>query len=258
MDRDGSSSGGSLPSSRGRPLSKESPAHLLPERIQDLQEAERPREKLLKLGSKALTDAELLAIFFRSGTKGANAVEIGRGLLRKHGSLQNLARRTVEDYQTEPGIGPVKAIELSALFEMAVRVAQERLKSIPLDSPELVYEYLGSEMRALSKESLRLLLVDTKYRLVRVEEISLGTLNETSAHPREILRPVLVQGAFGFILTHNHPSGDPSPSGADVALTRRIREAADLLQVNFLDHIIIGSPSDCHDSFYSFREAGIL
>ncbi len=229
-----------------------------PERICDLHETERPREKLLKLGPKALTDAELLAIFFRSGTKGANAVDIGRGLIRKHGSLQNLARRTVEDYQAEPGIGPVKAIELAAVFEMAVRVAQERLKSVPLDSPDLVYEFLGPEMRALNKESLRLLLVDTKYRLIRVEQISLGTLNETSAHPRDILRPVLVQGAYGFILVHNHPSGDPSPSSADIALTRRLREAAELLQVNFLDHVIIGSPSDAHDAYYSFRESGVL
>ncbi|MEM9479983.1 MAG: DNA repair protein RadC [Verrucomicrobiota bacterium] len=185
-------------------------------------------------------------------------MEIGRNLLGSHGSLQELSRLEVKDYQRESGIGPVKAIELAAVFEMAVRVAQERVRSIPLDSPELIYEFLGPEMRALKKETLRLLLVDTRYRLVRCEDVSLGTINETTAHPREILRPVLVQGAFGFILAHNHPSGDPSPSSADIALTRRIRDAAELLQINFLDHIIIGAPSESHDAYYSFREAGVI
>ncbi|MEM0896494.1 MAG: DNA repair protein RadC [Verrucomicrobiota bacterium] len=228
------------------------------ERIADLPETERPREKLLKLGPKALTDAELLAIFFRSGTQGANAVEIGRSLLAIHGSLQELSRLDVKDYQIISGIGPVKATELAALFEMVVRVAQERVQNIPLDSPELIYEFLGPEMRALKKENLRLLLVDTRYRLLRTEEISVGTINETTAHPREILRPAILQGAYGFILAHNHPSGDPSPSSADIALTRRLRDASDLLQINFLDHLIIGSPSETHAPYYSFREAGIL
>jgi DNA repair protein RadC len=122
----------------------------------------------------------------------------------------------------------------------------------------LVYELLGAEMRALDKESLRVLLLDTRLRLKHSEEVSLGSVNESIAHPREIFRPAIVHSAYGIILAHNHPSGDPSPSEADRRLTRRVAEAGVLLQIKLIDHIIIGSPETGRLPYYSFREGGLL
>ncbi len=227
-------------------------------RIQDLHVSEKPREKLSSSGAGALTDAELLAIFFRTGTQGANAIEIARQLLARFGSLQALSRAESKEYQKINGIGPVKAIELAALFEMAKRVAREEFRSRPLTSPEEVYAFLGPEMRALPREVVRLLLLDTKGCLIRMEQVSSGSVNETVAHPREILRPAVTHSAHSFILVHNHPSGDPTPSAADRQVTRRISEAANIFQIRFNDHIIFGHPQDGKPPYFSFREAGIL
>jgi len=229
-----------------------------PSRIQDLHDSDRPREKLALRGPKALTDAELLAIFFRTGTRGANAIEIARQLLARFGSLQALSRAESKEYQKISGIGPVKAIELAALFEMAARVAREEFRSRPLGTPGEVYAFIGPELRALPREVVRLLLVDTRGHLIRMEEISTGSVNETVAHPREILRPAVTHSAHAFILVHNHPSGDPTPSAADRQITRRISEAAAVFQIKFNDHIIIGHPQNGNAPYFSFREAGIL
>lgn len=229
-------------------------------RIQDLPESDRPREKLAQRGGGALTDAELLAIFFRTGYREANAIEMSRSLLEAHGSLQALARLGVEELTQHKGIGPAKAAELVAVFEMGRRLASERLADVPLSEPELVYRLVGSQMQLLPTESLRVLMVDARLRLLKMETISTGTLTETVAHPREILHPVLVHRSHGFVLVHNHPSGDPTPSRADRQLTRRIKEAADLLKVEMLDHLIIGHPSRHADGkgYFSFREHGLL
>jgi DNA repair protein RadC len=229
-----------------------------PPRIHDLHVSEKPREKLAAKGPGALTDAELLAIFFRTGTQGANAIEIARQLLKHFDSLQALSRAQPKEYQKIPGIGPVKAIELAALFEMAKRVAKEEFQTQPLNCPEDVYAYLGAEMRALPREVVRLLLLDTKGHLIRMEEVSSGSVNETVAHPREILRPAVTYSAHAFILVHNHPSGDPSPSAADRQVTRRIAEAANIFQIRFNDHIIIGHPQSGKTPYFSFRESGVL
>ena len=212
----------------------------------------------MERGSGALTDAELLAIFFRSGTQGANAVDMARSLLKQFGSLQGIARASMADYQKISGIGPVKAVELAAVFEMAGRVAREEFRSTPIDCADAVYAVTGPELRTWSREVLRVLLLDTRKHLIRIEDISIGTLNETTAHPREILRPVLAHAAHSFILVHNHPSGDPTPSRADRALTRRIADAAVLMQIEFVDHVIIGHPKDGQEPFFSFREMGLL
>lgn len=230
-------------------------------RIHDLPRTERPREKLARLGAAALTDAELLAIFFRTGHQGMNAIAMSRALIAKYGSLQALSRLSVEELAgLNKGIGPAKAAELVAVFEMGRRLSQERLTDVPLNEPELIYELVGAEMQQLSKESLRVLMLNARYRLVKVEVISTGSLNETVAHPRDILHPVLICRSHGFILLHNHPSGDPSPSQADRQLTKRVKEAADLMQVEMLDHMIIGHPSSHPggSGYYSFRENGLL
>jgi DNA repair protein RadC len=227
-------------------------------KIRELPEQERPREKLTNLGANALSDSELIAILLRTGLPGANAVDVARQLLMRFGSLGQLARASVTELAEIKGVGPAKAVQLAAAFGLATRLARETLARIPLDKPQLVYDLLGPEMRQLGKESLRAILLDTKLHLLRVEEISLGSLNECLAHPREILRPAILHSAYAFILAHNHPSGDPSPSEADRRLTLRIAEAARLLQLTFFDHIIVGAPSPDRPAYFSFREAGIL
>ena len=149
-------------------------------------------------------------------------------------------------------------MQLAAAFGLGARLARESLSKSKIDSPELVYGLLGSDMRALQKESLRAILLDTRYHLLRIEEVALGSLNESIAHPREIFRPAIIYSAYAVIVVHNHPSGDPSPSEADHRLTRRIAEAAQLLQINLLDHIIIGAPHEKHPPYFSFKEAGVL
>jgi DNA repair protein RadC len=127
-----------------------------------------------------------------------------------------------------------------------------------IDSPELANELVGAEMRRLHKESLRVILLDTRYHLIRIEEVSIGSVNESIAHPRDVFRPAVVSSAYAVIVVHNHPSGDPSPSQTDHSLTRRLAEAAELLQIKLLDHIIIGAPSEQGAGYFSFKEAGVL
>jgi DNA repair protein RadC len=229
-----------------------------PLKIHELPAQERPREKLAAHGAAALSDSELIAILLRTGVKGANAVDVGRELILRFGSLASLARASLAELSKVKGVGPAKAVQLAAAFGLASRLAQEALSGAPLDTPARIFELLGTEMRQLGKESLRVVLLDTKLRLLRHEEISLGSLNECLAHPREILRPAVLHNAYAFILVHNHPSGDPSPSDADRRLTLRIAEAARLMQVNFSDHVIVGSPAPDRAAYFSFREAGII
>ncbi|MGZ5018913.1 MAG: RadC family protein [Chthoniobacterales bacterium] len=227
-------------------------------KIRELPQDDRPREKLLARGANALTNAELIAILLRTGLPGANAVEVAAELLARYKTLNGLSRCSVDEISAIPGIGPAKAIQLVAAFHLGHRIAQEQFAREKIDTPELVYNLLGAEMRALEKESLRLLLLDTRYHLLRVEEISRGSVNESVAHPREVFRPAIIASAYAVIVAHNHPSGDPSPSQADHGLTRRLAEAAELLQIKLLDHVIIGAPAEGRQPYFSFKEAGVL
>jgi DNA repair protein RadC len=227
-------------------------------KISEIPPDERPREKLIARGASALTDAELIGIMLRTGLPGANAVEVAAKLLARYGSLNQLSRCTVEEISEIPGIGPAKAIQLVAAFGLGQRLARETLSREKIDSPELVYELLAPEMRVLHKESLRVILLDTRYHLVRIQEVSLGSVNESIAHPRDVFRPAVIASAYAVIVVHNHPSGDPSPSQADHSLTRRLAEAAELLQIKLLDHIIIGAPAEGREPYFSFKEAGVL
>jgi DNA repair protein RadC len=227
-------------------------------KIREMPAQERPREKLLARGVSALSDPELIAILLRTGLRGANAVEVGRQLLQKYKSLTGISRCSVKELRRIPGIGEAKALELVAAFGLGERLARETLSKQKLDSPELVSELVGPEMRRLRTESLRVILLDTRYRLLHIEEVSLGSLNESIAHPREIFRPALTYSAHAVIVVHNHPSGDASPSQTDHSLTRRLAEAAELLQIKLLDHIIIGAPAEGSPGYFSFKEAGVL
>jgi DNA repair protein RadC len=227
-------------------------------KIRELPEQERPREKLAAHGASALTDPELIAILLRTGVTGKNVVDLARELLQKYGSLRELSRCRVDELSKIRGIGEAKALHLVAAFGLGQRLAQQALSKQKLDSPELVHELLGEEMRMLRKESLRVVLLDTRYHLIRVEEISLGSVNESIAHPRDVFRPAVISSAYAVIVVHNHPSGDASPSQTDHSLTRRLAEAAELLQIKLLDHIIIGAPGENSPGYFSFKEAGVL
>src|SRR6266702_4638273 len=195
-------------------------------KIREMPREERPREKLASRGASALSDPELIAILLRTGVPGANAIEVARELLKEYGSLRGLSRCGVHELKKIPGIGPAKAVQLAAAFDLGDRLARETLSKQKIDSPELVNELIGAEMRRLRTESLRVILLDTRYHLIRVEEVSIGSVNESIAHPRDVLRPALVSSAYAIIVVHNHPSGDPSPSQTDHSLTRRLVEAA--------------------------------
>ena len=227
-------------------------------KIREMPQEERPREKLAAHGAAALTDPELIAILLRTGVAGANAVEVGRELLKRYGSLAGLSRCTVDELAKIRGVGFAKAVQLVAAFGLGQRLARETLSKQKIDSPELANELVGAEMRRLHKESLRVILLDTRYHLIRIEEVSIGSVNESIAHPRDVFRPAVVSSAYAVIVVHNHPSGDPSPSQTDHSLTRRLAEAAELLQIKLLDHIIIGAPSEQGAGYFSFKEAGVL
>ncbi|MEM1084561.1 MAG: DNA repair protein RadC [Verrucomicrobiota bacterium] len=227
-------------------------------RIHDLPDEDKPREKLARLGAASLDNAELLALFIGSGNQQRNAIEIGRDILDHFGSINAMGGAGVDALKTCPGIGPAKASLLAAAFELGARAAREQIAQSVLDSPERIHEALAPQLSFLGQERLVIATVDSRLRHTGTLEISSGTLNETSAHPREVLRPVILRNAHGFVLIHNHPSGDPTPSGADRQFTRRLAEAADLLQLRFVDHVIIGRPDQGRSPYFSFREGGLI
>lgn len=227
-------------------------------RIQDLPSGRRPREKLAALGAAALDNGELMALFISTGTKGRSAIQIGRDLIAKYGSIAALGDLPVEALAREKGLGLAKACKLAAAFELGARVAREQIHETPLDTPGRIHDFFGPQLRHLTQEQVIVVLVDSRLRHSATTLIAAGSVNEANAHPRDILRPVITRGAYGFILIHNHPSGDPSPSRADEKVTRVIVEAATLMQVRFLDHVIIGRPSPGREPYFSFRAAGII
>ncbi len=227
-------------------------------RIHDMPHGDRPREKLAQLGPAALDNAELMALFISTGTKGRSAIQMGRDLLRRYGSLGALGSLPVSQLAKEHGMGIAKASKLAAAFELGCRVAREQVNLRPLDSPELIYEYFGPQLGHLAQEQVMVAVLDSRLRHMGTQTISVGTVNESPAHPREILRPVITRGAHAFVLVHNHPSGDPSPSRSDESITRRLIDAAALMQVKFMDHVIVGRPSPGRQAYFSFREAGIV
>ncbi|MFZ9936831.1 MAG: RadC family protein [Luteolibacter sp.] len=227
-------------------------------RIHDMPHSDRPREKLAQLGPAALDNAELMALFISTGTKGRSAIQIGRDLLRRYGSLGALGSLPVTQLAKEHGMGIAKASKLAAAFELGGRVAREQVNLKPLDSPESIYEYFGPQLAHQAQEQVMVAVLDSRLRHMGTQMISMGTVNESPAHPREILRPVITRGAHAFVLVHNHPSGDPSPSRSDESITRRLIDAAALMQVRFIDHVIIGRSSPGRQAYFSFREAGIV
>ncbi|MGJ8696272.1 MAG: RadC family protein [Verrucomicrobiaceae bacterium] len=227
-------------------------------RINDLPSDERPREKMLRHGPGALSGEELLAIFLRTGTKGASAIEIGRQLIRKYGSLSTLGSLDIAQLSKEHGLGLAKSCQLLAAFELGARAVRETIHTIPLSSPKEIYTHLAPIIGNLKTETLYVLTLDTRLHLKRMVEISRGTTNQTIANTRDILSPVIIDQADAFVIAHNHPSGQPLPSGADDRFTKALLDAAKLLDVNLVDHLIIGKPVNGARPYYSYREESDL
>jgi DNA repair protein RadC len=227
-------------------------------RLKDQPVSERPRERLAMLGADALSHAELIAILLRTGLKGANAVEIGKQLLHKFGTLQSLAQVSVQDLQKVKGIGRDKAVTLVAAFALARKMAGELQNESPvLSEPENVVRLLREQNLVKNVETLQVLLLNTRHRLIRVEEISQGTLDTLLVHPREVFKSAIAANAAAIVLAHNHPSGDPSPSAADIKVTRDLIRAGELLRIEVIDHIIIGrATAERAKDYSSLRELG--
>lgn len=226
--------------------------------IRDLPEGERPRERLSELGAEALRNAELIAILLRTGTKGVSAIQIAENLIQKFGTLDSLARASLQDLRQVKGIGPDKAIALKSAFTLAKRMAQEFHGEAPLlDTPERVADFLREENRLYDVEHFQVLLLNTRRRLIRLEQVSQGTLDTILVHPREVFKMAISANASAIVLAHNHPSGDATPSNEDIKVTRDIIRAGELLKIPVLDHIILGRSEQISGKDYtSLRDLG--
>ncbi len=204
--------------------------------------SERPRERLLERGAKVLNDAELLAIFLRTGVKGKSAVELARDLLNEFGDLRQLTRADQKTFCKMNGLGQAKYVQLQACMEMASRVLRESLvRDGPLNSPAAAERFFSARMRDYTKEVFACLFLDVKNHVIQFEELFAGTLNTTEVHPREVVKRALAYNAQAVIFAHNHPSGDSKPSNADIDITRTLRDALALVDVKVLDHLVIGN-----------------
>jgi DNA repair protein RadC len=222
--------------------------------ITDWPVSERPREKLLEKGPEALSDAELLAIFLRTGTAGKTAVDVARDLLAKYGGLRGLFIASSEEVCTTPGLGAAKYAQLQAALEMGRRFLAEKLtRGVVLNSTRDTRQFLQAQLRDLPYEVFCCLFLDNRHRVLAFEELFRGTLNGTAVYPREIIKRAMGLNAAAVILIHNHPSGVAEPSRADEVLTARVREALTLVEVRLLDHLVVGD-----GEMVSFSERGLL
>lgn len=224
--------------------------------ISDWPEHERPRERLLKLGPEALSDAELLAIFLRVGIKGKSAVDLARELLAHFdNNLPRLAEATLKEIAAVPGMGPAKAVQLKASLELARRALSSEMQGKDLlSSPTAVRDWLKLKLGGLGYEVFGALWLDSKNRLIAWEELFKGTLAQTSVYPREVVKRALAHNAAAVLLCHNHPSGVAEPSQADELLTQNLKQALALVDVRVLDHFIVAGSAKP----LSFAERGLL
>jgi DNA repair protein RadC len=222
---------------------------------------ERPQERLERLGAAALSDSELLAMLLRSGTRGQDVVTLSLRLVAEAGSLAGLLSWHEADFRSLKGIGRIKALQLVATMEVARRAVSLPMEESPiLNKADLIKAYLESLASGLEVEKFWVLCLNRRNRLRKRVEISSGTATAALAHPREVFRSAIREAASAVVCAHNHPSGDPSPSSADIQLTRQLREAAAAVDIPLLDHVIIGrrGADPLGRGYYSFREAGLL
>lgn len=222
---------------------------------------DRPQERLERLGATALSDTELIAMLLRSGTHGQDVLTLATRLIAEAGSLAGLIAWKESDFRRLKGIGCVKALQLVTVMEIARRVVRQQSGEAPvLNRADLVASHLLSVAHGLSVEKFWVLCLNRKNRLLRRVEVTSGTATAALAHPREVFREAIRESASAVICAHNHPSGDPAPSAADIHLTRQLREAARAVDIDLLDHVVIGrvTADPLGRGYYSFREAGLL
>ncbi len=227
--------------------------HPIPYRITDLDESERPRERLARLGPQALSNAELLAILLRTGVRGESAVQVGQRLLQAFGGISGIHRAAFEEVCEQHGMGTAKAAQIKAAIELGRRLTLESPEERPaIHSPADAAMLVQYEMSALEQEALRVILLDSRNRVLDVVEMYRGSLNSSQVRVGELFRPAIRRNSAALIVIHNHPSGDPAPSPDDVAITRAIVQAGKLLDIEVLDHLVIG-----RGRFVSMKERGL-
>lgn len=231
-------------------------------RLRDLAVSERPQERLERHGAAALSELELLALLLRKGTRREDVFEIARKLLGEAGSLEALIGWTEADLRRVSGVGRVKAAQLITVFEVArrVRAGSEPGEIEAFHRADQVFAHFDMLVKGLAVEKFWVLCLNRKNRLIRRHEVTSGTASSSLVHPREVFREAIRLSASAVICVHNHPSGDPAPSAADIQVTRQLREAARAVDIDLLDHVIVGSrgADPAGRGYYSFRDAGVL
>lgn len=223
-------------------------------KIMDLPENERPRERLFRYGPESLSNSELLALILRSGSSGENIINLCNRILKEAGGLNGLLNCNAEEFMKLRGIKGAKAAQLLALAEISKRFktyksGEEYRINSPSDAADMVME----TMRSLKQEVLKIILVNTKNKVILTKDVSMGSINSSIVHPREVFMEAVRRSAASIIICHNHPSGDPTPSSEDINITHRLKECGKLLGIDLLDHLIIGN-----GTYISLKEKGIL
>jgi DNA repair protein RadC len=222
--------------------------------LRDVPHDERPRERMQQFGAQALSNAELLAILLRTGTYAESAVRLAQKVLIEAGSLRNLVDMNMEQLMTIKGIGSAKALQIQASIELGRRLARTSMNdTITIRSPQDVATYLMEDLRYLQKEHFVCLFLNTKNHVIAQETLSMGSLNASIVHPREVFRAAIKRSSAAIICVHNHPSGDPTPSPEDIQMTARLVEAGQIIGIEVLDHIILGD-----QNFVSLKEKGFM
>jgi len=243
-------------------MSAELPASpQLPNRLRGTAVAERPQERLEREGAAALSDTELLAMLLRSGTQGMDVLSLAARLIEEAGSLAGLTEWLEDDFRRFKGVGRVKALQLLTVMEVAKRILRQSHGVSPrIESGERAAAYLAPLSVGLRVEKFWVLSLNARQHLIRCRELSSGTLQGTLAHPREIFRIAIRDGASALVVAHNHPSGDPTASSEDLRLTRQLSEAARAVEIPLLDHVILGTKTadPLQRGYYSFRELGLI
>jgi len=223
-------------------------------RVMDLPENERPREKLLKYGAETLSNGELIAIILRTGSSSEDILNLSNRVLKETGGLNGLLASDAHEFLSLKGIGAAKAAQLMALAEISKRFRTFRSgEEYKITQPKDAAELLMEDMRYLKQEHLKVIMLNTKNIVITVKSVSVGSLNSSIVHPREVFCEAIKKSSASIIISHNHPSGDPSPSSEDISLTQRIKESGKLLGIELLDHIIIGN-----GNYVSLKEKGII
>lgn len=223
-------------------------------KIMDLPENERPQERLIRYGAEVLSNSELLAVILRTGTKKQNVINLSSFLLKEKGGLNGLINSTYEELKEIDGIGIVKAAEIMALAEISKRFRSFKSgEDYRISSPKDAADYVMDEMKYLQKEHLRVIMLNTKNMVICSKDVSMGSLNSSIVHPREIYTEAIKRCSASIIICHNHPSGDPTPSLEDINITKRLAECGKIIGIELIDHIVIGD-----GTYISLKEKGVL